>query len=164
MHSHNCSPVFVSSAWCLRSGANGDFLQEDLCYKPCLPGVLKPEPLSLRQVTADLCLYSRHSTLKTGLAQYLLGGSLILSLNLGHAQDFVCVHQVSLAGLRFDFKYDCAPPTILLGLLLCLWMWGNFFGGIQHPPFNGCSTARCDFGVLAGEYGCTSFYSDILPR
>ena len=32
---------------------------------------------------------------------------------------FVCAIQESLMSLRFDFKCDCAPPTILLGLLLC---------------------------------------------
>ena len=26
------------------------------------------------------------------------------------------------------FYCDCAPPAILLWLLLCLWMWGIFFG------------------------------------
>ena len=26
----------------------------------------------------------------------------------------------------------------------------SFFGGIQHSPLSGCSTASCDFGVLAG--------------
>ena len=25
-----------------------------------------------------------------------------------------------------------------------------FFGGFQHPPVNGCSTASCDLGALAG--------------
>ena len=26
------------------------------------------------------------------------------------------------------FYCDCAPPTISLWLLICLWMWGIFFG------------------------------------
>ena len=26
------------------------------------------------------------------------------------------------------------PPTVLLGLLICPWTWGIFFGGIQHSP------------------------------
>ena len=38
----------------------------------------------------------------------------------------------------------------------------SFFGGIQHSLVDGCSTASCNFGVLAGEEECTSFYSAIL--
>ena len=34
-------------------------------------------------------------------------------------QGFVCALQASLAGMRFDFKCSCAPPTALLWLLLC---------------------------------------------
>ena len=37
-----------------------------------------------------------------------------------------------------------------------------FFGGIQHSPVDGCSAASCNFGILAREDECTSFYSDIL--
>ena len=58
---------------------------------------------------------------------------------------------MSLEGMGFDSKCNFAPPTFLLGLLLCLWMWGIFFGGTQHPPVNGCSAASCNFGVLPGE-------------
>ena len=43
------------------------------------------------------------------------------------------------------FYCDCTPPTILLWLLLCLWTWDIFFGGFQHPPVDGCSTASCNF-------------------
>ena len=64
------------------------------------------------------------------------------------AQGFVWALWVSLAGLGFDSKCDFAPPTILLGLLLCPWMWGIFFGGIQHSPADGCSAVSCNFGVL----------------
>ena len=46
--------------WQLYGGINGDFLQEDLCHTPCLPGLLWPEPLSLQQVAADLYLHRRH--------------------------------------------------------------------------------------------------------
>ena len=55
------------------------------------------------------------------------------------------------------------PPTILLRLLLCPWIWGIFFfGGIQHSPVNGCSTMSCNFGVLTEEDECMSFYFVIL--
>ena len=38
----------------------------------------------------------------------------------------------------------------------------SFFGGIQHSAVNGCSAASCNFGVLAGEDECTSFYSTVF--
>ena len=63
--------------------------------------------------------------------------------------------------MGFDFKYDFTPPTILLGLLLCPWRWGIFFGGIQYFPVDSCSAASCNFGVLA-EDKHTYFYSTIL--
>ena len=37
------------------------------------------------------------------------------------------------------FYCDCAPPTISLWLLLCLWMWGIFFGEFQCLPVDDCS-------------------------
>ena len=40
----------------------------------------------------------------------------------------------------------------------------SFFGGIQHAPVDGCSVASGNFGVLAGEDECMSFYSAILWR
>jgi len=64
--------------------------------------------------------------------------------------------------MGFDSKCNFAPPTGLLGLLLCPWMWGIFFDGIQHSPVDGCSAASCNFGVLTGEDECVSFYSAIL--
>ena len=38
----------------------------------------------------------------------------------------------------------------------------SFFGGIQHSAVDGCSAASCNFGVLAGEDECTSFYSTVF--
>ena len=45
--------------------------------------------------------------------------------------------------------------------LLCLWMWGIFFGGFQCPPVDGCSAASCAFGALEDGDEYTSFYSII---
>ena len=64
--------------------------------------------------------------------------------------------------MGFGSKQDFGPPTIFLGLLLYPWMWGTFFGGIQHPPGDDCSAAICNFGVLTGEDEHISFYSAIL--
>jgi len=71
---------------------------------------------------------------------------------------------MSLAGMGFDSKHDFTPLAILLGLLLCPWMWGIFFVGIQHSPVNGCSVASCNFGFLAGENERMSFYSAIYNK
>ena len=51
----------------------GDLLQEDSCLMPCdlLPGLLLPEPLPLRQATADPYLTGNTQTLKGSLAQSL---------------------------------------------------------------------------------------------
>ena len=38
----------------------------------------------------------------------------------------------------------------------------SFFHGIQHSPVYECSVMSYNFGVLAGEHECTSFYSAIL--
>ena len=72
---------------------------------------------------------------------------------------------MSLVGMGFDSKHDFAPPTVLLGLLLCPLDVGYFCCcccWIQHHLVDGCSAASCNFGVLAGEDECTSFYSAIL--
>ena len=42
-------------------------------------------------------------------------------------QGSVLALRATLAGMTFDSKCDFTPPTILLGLLLCPWMWSIFF-------------------------------------
>lgn len=61
--------------------------------------------------------------------------------------------------MRFDFN-------MIAPLLLAHWSFSfvlgqgvSSFGGFQHPPIDGCSAARCDFGVPAGDDEHTSFYS-----
>ena len=75
-------------------------------------------------------------------------------------QDFVWALQASLVGIECDSKYDFTPPTILLVLLLGLGC-GVSFWGIQYSV-NSCSAASCNFGVLAEEDECMSYYSAIL--
>ena len=60
----------------------------------------------------------KHS--QAGLAQSLVGGHCSFPRFLC-TQGFVYTFQASLVGMRFDFKCDCAPPAILLQLLLCPW-------------------------------------------
>ena len=72
---------------------------------------------------------------------------------------FVC-HPLSGNGIWF--YCDCTPPTISLRLLLCLWMWGIFFGEFQCLPVDDCSAVSCDSRALARGSECTSFYSAIF--
>ena len=56
---------------------------------------------------------------------------------------------------------DCTPPTILVHILLCLWMWSVFFGGFQYPPVDSCSVVSCNSDTVAGGDEHTFFYSTI---
>ena len=145
---YNCFTVCGASAPQLYNGANGDLFLENLHRTPCFPGMLFSEPWSRWQAIADLCLLRRHSktqsrsgSVSCGVTAPLRGSWCI--------QGFVCALQASLAGMRFDLKCDCTPPTVLLGLLLCLWSEVSFFGDIPHSHVDGCSAARCDFGIFA---------------
>ena len=62
------------------------------------------------------------------------------------------------------FYCDCTPPAISLWLLLCLWMWGMFFGEFQCLPVDDCSAVSCDSGALARGSECMSFYSAIFNQ
>ena len=76
------------------------------------PGLLHPELLPLQQATAGPVPPQetlKHS--KAGLAQSLWG--LLVRTRF-------CLSPPSVSGRHgFDSKHDFAPPTILLGLLLC---------------------------------------------
>ena len=43
------------------------------------------------------------------------------------------------SGYGIWFYCNCTPPTVSLQLLLCLWMWGIFFGEFQCLPAIDCS-------------------------
>ena len=49
------------------------------------------------------------------------------------------------------FYRDCVPRTVSLQLLLCLWMWGIFFGEFQCIPVDDCSAVSCDSSALPEE-------------
>ena len=73
------------------------------------PDLLCPEPLPLKQSTADLYLLRKHSN--TVLSQSLWGLWVLV-----HTR-YVWALWASLVCMGFDSKHDFAPPTILLGLL-----------------------------------------------
>ena len=62
----------------------------------------------------------------------------------------------------FWFYCDCTPPTTSLWHLLCLWMWGIFFGEFQCLPVDDCSVVSCDSGALARGSEFMSFCSAVL--
>ena len=146
----------------LCGGTNGDLLQEDLHHTQCLPELLWPVLLSPRQATADPCLHRRSSSTHRQVWLSLLWQPLLLSLGPG-AHKVLFVPSKSLVEMRFDIKHDCASPIVLFQLPICPWTWGIFFfGGFQHPPFNGCSAANCGFDVLTEEDELMPFCSTIL--
>ena len=52
--------------------------------------------------------------------------------------------------------------SVSLWLLLCLWMWGIFFGEFQCLPVDDCSAVSCDSSALTRGSEHTSSYSAIL--
>ena len=67
-------------------------------------------------------------------------------------------------GYGIWFYCDCAPPTISLWLLLCLWMWGIFFGEFQCLPVDDYPAVSSDSGALTRGSEHTSFNSAILNQ
>ena len=119
---YNSSPVCGSSAQWLYGGANGNLLQEDLHHPACLPGLLKPEPLSPGRALLTRASAGDTQTLESR------SGSVSVGSPGPSAHKVLFEPSKCLWWIRgFDFKHDFAPPTILLGFLLCPWMWGIFF-------------------------------------
>ena len=107
-----CFPV-LCKFWWLFGGVNGDLLQVGLCHSqlfcsqsPCPCG----NPLLTHTSTGDT---------QTQFCLSLRGGLCVLVCTR-----FVWALWASLADMGFDSKHDFTPPTILLGLIFCSWMWG----------------------------------------
>ena len=58
---------------------------------------------------------------------------------------FIWALWASLVGMGFDSKHNFAPPTILLELLLCLWIWS-----ISSQLFQCCAAATPAPTILLG--------------
>ena len=71
---------------------------------------------------------------------------------------------VHLAGIGFDFIMIAPLLPSPCSFFFILGCGVSFFSGSQCPPVYSCSTARCDFGDLAGEDEHTAFYSTILNQ
>ena len=118
------------------------------------PGLLHPEPLPLRQATAD---HTSAGDTQTQLCLSLCGFSGSWCAQ-GLFEPSECLWRV------WGLILNAVSP-----ILLCCWGFSfvlgrgvSFCGGIQHSPVDGCSAASCNFGVLTGEDECTSFCSTIF--
>ena len=65
-----------------------------------------------------------------------------------------------------DMGFDCIMIVPLLpslcGFFFVFGCRESFFDGFQCSPADGCSTASCNFGALAGGDECVSLYSTTL--
>ena len=108
------------------------------------PDLLHPEPLPLWQAIADPYRLRRHSN----------SPGLVSVGSLGPYVHKVCLSPLSISGrCGFDYKCDFAPPTILLGLLLCPWAWSISSQLLQYLP------SYWDFSYLGhgvSIQGCSS--------
>ena len=110
--------------WQLCGGVNCNFLQEDLCHtQVCC--TQSPCPCGSPQIDSRDYLHKRDSN--TVLSQSLWSPWVFVRTW------FVWALWASLAGMGFDFKHEFAPPTILLGLLLCPWTWDISSQPLQGP-------------------------------
>ena len=115
------------------------------------PGLLHPEPLPLRQATADPYLHRRHCVwVNTVWAQPLWGLQVLVWTR------YVWALQVSLLSAILPLLLSCWGYSFALGHGV------SYFGGMQHSPIDSCSAGSCNFGVLAGVDEHTSFYSAIF--
>ena len=121
------------------------------------PELLHPEPLLLQQSTADLYLCRKHSN--TVLAQSLWE-------SLGPGAQKICLSPLECLWWVWGLILNAILPLLpsCWGFSFALGCGVSFFGGLQHSPIDGCSAASCNFGVLAGEDKCTSFYSAVLAQ
>ena len=108
--SKSFSPV-LCKFWQLYGVVNGNLLQEGSCRTQvcCTQG---PCPCG-----SPLLTHTSSETLKHSSVSVSVG-------SLGPGEYKVWALWASLVSMRFDSKWDFAPSTVLLGLLLCPWMWG----------------------------------------
>ena len=106
----------LCKVWMLYGGVNGNLFHEGLCHIQ----------VCCTQSPCPCCRLLLTRTSAGGHSDTLLPQSLWTLWVLVHTR-FVWALCVSLVGMGFDSKHDSAPPTILLGLLLCPWTWGIFF-------------------------------------
>ena len=141
------SPV-LCKFWWLYGWVNGDLLQEGLCHTWIC---CTQKPLPLQQAIADPDLHRRHSDTQRQVWLSVCGVSWRTKDSVEHSE---CLWRVR--GLILNSILSLLPSCCGFSFAPVCGVY--FFGGIQHSPVDGCSAARCNFGVLAGEEHM-SFYS-----
>ena len=122
-----CPPRVCFPRLCVSSGSSMMGLMVTSSKRAyAIPKSAAPSALSPRQSTADPYLHRRYSN--TVLSQSLWGPWVLVWTR------FVWALWASLAGMGFDSNHEFAPPTILLGLLLCPWTRGISSKPLQHLP------------------------------
>ena len=87
----------------------------------------------------------------SGRTSLVLFSSLWVTHPGGMGFDFIVIVPLLLSRCVFFFVFGCGFFVVV-------------FGGFQHPPVDGCSTARCYFGALGGGNEHRPFYSTIWNR
>ena len=143
------SPV-LCKFWWLYGGVYGNLLQEGLCHiqvcctqSPCPCG----SPLLAHTSTVDT--QTQFCLRLCGVSgSWYAQGLFEPSDRLWQVRDLILNVFSPLIPSSWGFSFALGRGVSL-------------FGGIQHPPVDGCSAARCSFGVVTGDE-CTSFYSAIF--
>ena len=146
------SPV-LCKFWWLYDGVNGDLLQEGLCHTQVYCTQI-PCPCSSPLQT---CTSTGDTQTQFWLSLCGVSGSWCVQGLFEPSEHFWRVW-----GLVLNVISPLLPSC--WGFSFALGCGVSFFGGIQHSPFDGCSVASCNFGVLAGEDEYKFFYSVILEK
>ena len=120
------------------------------------PSLLYPEPVPLRQATADPYFHRRHSN--TVLSQSLWVSGSWSTEGLFEPSECLWWEWGLILNANSPLLPSCCSFFFALGCVV------SFFGGIQHSPVDGCSAVSCNYGVLLGEDDHPSSYSAILPE
>ena len=133
--------------WQLYSGVNGNLLRGDLCHTH-IPRAPVPAADHCRPIPPQEM--PKHSSVSVSVG------------SLGPGVHKICLSPLlwQVRGLFLNVIWPLIPSS--WGFSFALGCGVSLFGGIQHPPVDGCSAVSCSFGVLTGEDECTSFCSAIF--
>ena len=66
--------------------------------------------------------------------------------------------------MGFGSKHDFAPPTVLLGLLLCPWTWDIFLKSLQHQLSHHSSATQPPLQGLPSRWGISVLEQGVSPQ
>ena len=118
-HLKVCFPI-LCKFWHLYGGVNsGLFKRAYAIARSMAPRA--PAPTAIHCWPIPLQEMLKHSSVSVSVGLWVLV-----------CTRFVWALWASLVGIHFNSKHDFAPPTVLLGLLLCPYMWGISSKSLQH--------------------------------